>query len=305
MQISNSTNLKIFFVACLLLVATTEAKKSKKQVQSTTGISAAETLRARLATASTEVERNNLIDDSKYVFDYTAFLGIKNSSGVPGLAIGKGGRNVAANTINFPALIGHGMSMTIGFIEPCGINNPHTHPRATEMFLMIEGEMKVGFFMENGAHFIGNNVKLGQATVFPQGSIHFEINTQCTPATFVAAFNHQDPGVQTTATNYFGLPADISAIGIETPLPINISYVTSLIASLSQNPGLGLHECYERCGLVNRTNRAVPTQMPSVSLEESDVVWDSSVPSHAVKVEVALTSFLLSFVMLIAGFMKN
>jgi len=297
--------MKLFlcFSFCLHLTVNVDAKS--KRAPATTGISAAETLRARLATASTEVERNNLLDDSKYVFDYSSFLGIKNSSGVPGLTIGKGGRNVAANTLNFPALIGHGISMTIGFIDPCGINNPHTHPRATEMLLMIEGEMRVGFFMENGARFIGNTLKLGQATVFPQGSIHFEVNTGCTPATFVAAFNHQDPGVQTTATAYFGIPADVAAIGIETPLPINISYVNSLITQLSHNPGLGLHECYQRCGLVNKTARSTPVQMPQMNIVEGDTMFDSSQESSSVRVEVAFSTIFMSIVLLIFYFLRK
>lgn len=308
MHLSNSLKIKLVLAISFLLFASiVDAKKSKKQVQSTTGVSAAETLRARLATASTEIERNNLLDDAKYVFDYTSFLGIKNSTGVPGLTIGKGGRVVAANTINYPALIGHGISMTIGFIEPCGINNPHTHPRATEMLLMIEGEMRVGFFMENGARFIGNTLKLGQATVFPQGSIHFEINTGCTPATFIAAFNHQDPGVQTSATSYFGIPADIAAIGLETPLPVNISFVNNLVSQLSRNPGLGLHECYQRCGLLNKTSRATPAKMPDMNIVEGDVVWDSSEPSSAVvsKVDVMFSTVIVCVVMLMGGFLNK
>lgn len=298
----NSTlKMKLILAISMLLILSSVQGKSKKQVQQTTGISQAEQLRARLATASTEVERNNLLDASKYVFDYSSFLGIKNATGVPGLSIGKGGKIVAANTINFPALIGHGISMTIGFIDPCGINNPHTHPRATEFLVVIEGEMRVGFFMENGAKFIGNTLKLGQASVFPQGSIHFEVNTGCTPATFIAAFNHQDPGVQTSTLSYFGIPADIAAIGIETPLPINVSYVNSLIAQLQRNPGLGLHECYERCGLVNKTARSVPYKMPDMDIVESDVMFDSSVSSSGLKVELVFSTFLFSIILLICN----
>ncbi|CAF4205663.1 unnamed protein product, partial [Didymodactylos carnosus] len=49
-----------------------------------------------------------------------------------------------------------------------------------------------------------------QATVFPKGAIHFQQNIGCKPAKFVAAFNHEDPGVLTIANSFFGqFPDDI------------------------------------------------------------------------------------------------
>ena len=111
---------------------------------------------------------------------------------------------------NFPALIGHGVAMAVAFINPCGINLPHTHPRATEIIYVVSGTFEVGFFQENGARFISNTVTAGEGTIFPQGSIHFQQNLNCTSALFVAAFNSADPGVQTVANSFYGgLPADI------------------------------------------------------------------------------------------------
>jgi len=239
-------------------------------------------LRFRLKSAATEQERINLLSPSRYVFDYSAFLNRTSSVGVPGLTIGKGGRVISANANSFPALIGHGISMTLGLIDPCGINNPHTHPRATEMLVVMEGEMRVGFFMENGAQFVGNTLKMGQVSIFPQGSIHFEINTGCTPALFVAAFNSEDPGVQTTTASYFGLPADIVANGFETPYAVNASFVAYLASTLNKNPGVGLHECYARCGL-NYTRDAPYDPAPETEAEETS--------SHAIILQPLIIYF--------------
>ena len=94
------------------------------------------------------------------------------------------------------------------------MNIPHTHPRATEINVAINGTLRTGMLAENGARFVFNNVPAGSATVFPQGAIHFEMNTECRefscqaaktwgctltfisldPTLFVAAFNHEDPG---------------------------------------------------------------------------------------------------------------
>ena len=60
-----------------------------------------------------------------------------------------------------------------------------------------------------GAAFIMNEVHKNQVAVFPKGAIHFEQNLNCVPATFVAAFNSEDPGVLTIANDFFGaLPSN-------------------------------------------------------------------------------------------------
>jgi len=74
------------------------------------------------------------------------------------------------------------------------MNTPHTHPRATEILYLVSGEMEAGFIEENGARFVDNILTKGQGTLFPQGSIHYQINTGCDPVLFVAALNNEDPG---------------------------------------------------------------------------------------------------------------
>jgi len=59
------------------------------------------------------------------------------------------------------------------------MNSPHTHPRATEFNFSVNGTLRAGFLLENGAPFVMHDVKPGQGTVFPQGAIHFEMNTGC------------------------------------------------------------------------------------------------------------------------------
>ncbi|RUS13109.1 hypothetical protein BC938DRAFT_478127, partial [Jimgerdemannia flammicorona] len=99
------------------------------------------TLDNELVLATTEVDRIALITDpTNFVFDF-AHAEVKQEAG---------GRIVASNTKNFPALIGHGIAMAVGFIEPCGINLPHIHNRATEILFVVSGEFETGFFIENG-----------------------------------------------------------------------------------------------------------------------------------------------------------
>ena len=85
--------------------------------------------------------------------------------------------------------------MTIGFLGPCGMNTPHTHPRATEINFSVNTTLRAGFLEENGARFVDVELAAGSAAVFPMGAIHFEMNPSCEPAMFVAAFDNEDPGV--------------------------------------------------------------------------------------------------------------
>lgn len=59
--------------------------------------------------------------------------------------------------------------------------------------------MEAGFIEENGARFVKNTLTKGQGTLFPQGSIHYQLNLGCDPVLFVAALNDEDPGTSQIA----------------------------------------------------------------------------------------------------------
>lgn len=134
---------------------------------------------AALKKASTAVERISILgDDSDFVFNFLDPT--KNQTK------GAGGHTVTAAVNTFPALFGAGMAMSacascslhathtslaIGFMEPCSLNSPHTHPRATEVLIMLNGSITAGFLAENGARFVTANVPTLSATLFPKGSI--------------------------------------------------------------------------------------------------------------------------------------
>ncbi|KAI0318172.1 RmlC-like cupin domain-containing protein, partial [Amylostereum chailletii] len=166
--------------------------------------------------------------------------------GPVGTTSGAGGHTVEASSNNFPAVVGQGVSMTIGFLGPCGMNSPHTHPRATEINFSLNTTLRGGVLLENGARFSEVDIRPGTATVFPQGAIHFEMNPSCEPAMFVAAFNGEDPGVGQVAQRFFGLPPDIvgAALG-----GLGVTEVAGLESMIPDNVILGVDECLQRCGI--------------------------------------------------------
>ena len=84
------------------------------------------------------------------------------------------------------------------------------------MLTLVEGEkMEFGFVLENQLVGPKQNPEVAgylnafEATVFPQGSIHYQFNNNCKPATFVAALNSEDPGTSQIAQNFFALNSEV------------------------------------------------------------------------------------------------
>jgi oxalate decarboxylase/phosphoglucose isomerase-like protein (cupin superfamily) len=210
---------------------------------------------AQLRQAPTEVDRFRTLTDEQFLFDFV------NPNTTVGVTNGAGGHTVAATSANFPAVIGQGVSMTIGFLGPCGMNSPHTHPRATEINFSINTTLRGGVLVENGARFAEIDIRPGTATVFPQGAIHFEMNPSCEPAMFVAGFNGEDPGVNQVAQRFFGLPPDIVGATLG---GLGVQEVADLENYIPDNIVLGVDECLQRCG-IQRTAQPNSQRQPRVS----------------------------------------
>ncbi|GKV35746.1 hypothetical protein SLEP1_g43969 [Rubroshorea leprosula] len=87
-----------------------------------------------------------------------------------------------------------------------GLNPPHTHPRGTEILLVQEGTLYVGFVSSDsdGNRFFTKVLNKGDIFVFPIGMIHFQLNIGETPAVAIAAFSSQNPGTIVIANAVFG-----------------------------------------------------------------------------------------------------
>ncbi|KAE8659987.1 Germin-like protein subfamily 1 member 7 [Hibiscus syriacus] len=86
-----------------------------------------------------------------------------------------------------------------------GLNPPHTHPRATEILVVVEGTLYVGFVTSNPENHLFTKVLYpGDVFVFPVGLIHFQFNIGHTNAVAFAGLSSQNPGVITIANAVFG-----------------------------------------------------------------------------------------------------
>ncbi|KAJ7561829.1 hypothetical protein O6H91_03G043100 [Diphasiastrum complanatum] len=127
---------------------------------------------------------------------------------------GPGGIRAALNATIFPAMMSQGITFVQFKLLPCGINLPHTHPRATEMVTLVSGgPMKSGFVDTAGVAHV-DILYPGDVTVFPRGMLHFEQNVGTEIAFFISALNSQNPGVLTAAGALFKLPVDAFAMAL-------------------------------------------------------------------------------------------
>jgi quercetin dioxygenase-like cupin family protein len=108
----------------------------------------------------------------------------------------------AASVIQFPGLNTLGISAARIDFAKGGINPPHTHPRATEILLLAQGQLYVGFVSTNNTLF-ATVLNAGELFVFPKGLVHFQLNVGKGPASAFAALSSQNPGVQQIAPALF------------------------------------------------------------------------------------------------------
>ncbi|XP_062176609.1 germin-like protein subfamily 1 member 13 [Alnus glutinosa] len=98
-----------------------------------------------------------------------------------------------------------GISLARLDFAPYGLNPPHIHPRATEILVVLEGTLYVGFVTSNPENrLITKTLNAGDVFVFPIGLIHFQFNVGTTNAVAFAGLGSQNPGLIIIAKNVFG-----------------------------------------------------------------------------------------------------
>lgn len=209
----------------------------------------------KLMTAPTAVDRFNLLNQpGDFIFDFKDVNAPGRSE-----AKGAGGLSMTANAKTFPALIGNGISMTVAFLGPCGLNTPHVHNRGTELNIIVQGRLVTNFMLENGATPVNNTMNTFQMAVFPQGAIHTEFNPDCTDAVFVAAFPDSDAGVNQVAQNFFSLRPDVTGatLGLGGLTSIDGKDIETFRHAIPSNIALGIDACLNKCGIKRNAKRDV------------------------------------------------
>lgn len=191
-----------------LTVLVSAAPLASRQSYSTNGTTSANSTTGRpnptytkdeldnIKLALSAVDRYTYIDSLGSPDDYFKFDYSIAANGNPVAGRGQGGQGDLSYVDNWPALLGTGVAMSFGFLNPCkyndivhsaqtltvgtagGMNTPHTHNRATELLSIVSGgNVKTSFVQESGLTTpITTTLSLYQGAIFPMGSLHYEFN---------------------------------------------------------------------------------------------------------------------------------
>ena len=167
---------------------------------------------------------------------------------------------------NFPALGSTGLAAAVGFVNPCGLNTPHWHPRSNEFLTVTQGTLIGALLLENDSGF-GNVVggappvrgpyKQIETTLsnytgmlFPKGLIHWQFNPECEPAVFVAGFDVNDPGRVEAARGFFsGTPDEVLEASAGYSEFLTPEQIAGLRPQLTSDFTAIVESCAKRCGI--------------------------------------------------------
>ncbi|KAG6555847.1 hypothetical protein Mapa_002488 [Marchantia paleacea] len=106
--------------------------------------------------------------------------------------------------IEFPALTGLGVGVTLLEYKPNTLNLPHTHPRGSELIYVMAGHLDVGL-IDSANKLYSAHLQKGDLFVFPQGLVHFQINmSKKQTVRAISAFGSSNAGTISLPRNLFG-----------------------------------------------------------------------------------------------------
>eukprot|EP01018_Ginkgo_biloba_P013540 Gb_18733 [translate_table: standard] len=146
-----------------------------------------------------------------------------------------GSKVTPANVMQIAGLNTLGISMVrIDYAPNGGLIPPHTHPRAAEILVVVEGTLLVGFVSTNNLLFT-KKLQKGDVFVFPKALVHFQLNVGYQSAVAIAALSSQLPGIQTIAESLFGATPPIDDAVLSKAFQIDIKLVDLLQAKFRPN----------------------------------------------------------------------
>ncbi|GLJ05235.1 hypothetical protein SUGI_0014350 [Cryptomeria japonica] len=124
--------------------------------------------------------------------------------------------------INTLGMIMARVDFAVGAVLP-----PHTHPRASEIIFVLEGNLRVGF-VDTTNKLFSADIKTGDVFVFPKALIHFAQNMGNSPASVIAALNSQSPGNSVIPLATFASNPAISSSVLAMSFQINLMEVETI-----------------------------------------------------------------------------
>ncbi|KAL8211564.1 hypothetical protein R6Q57_006001 [Mikania cordata] len=143
------------------------------------------------------------------------------------------GFNVTLTTIrNLPGMNTLGLTMARVDIAGNGLVPPHTHPRASEVTILVKGSLLVGF-VDTSNRLFTQQLREGEAFVFPKGLMHFLYNLDSkASALAISGLTSQNPGAQLASASTFTTKPNIPDEILKKAFQINDQDVTRIRRNL-------------------------------------------------------------------------
>ncbi|CAI6093372.1 unnamed protein product [Clonostachys chloroleuca] len=198
----------------------------------TTQLSIADSAHLMQGPCST-VDKFNLLKDEDFVFDFKT--------------------GPLAYRKNFPALSTVGGAMAYASLPACGMVALHQHLRANELFVVTSGKIysemvpEAGVVANGADRIIKTELTAGQMTIFPQGTLHTQVNMQCENASAVASFTSDDPGTIMVLPKAFTLTDGLVQTSFGTIF--EGKDIDSVRQALPSGALIMVEECLKRCNM--------------------------------------------------------
>ncbi|PYH31658.1 spherulin-1B precursor [Aspergillus neoniger CBS 115656] len=200
-------------------------------------------LTAQLRLADTAIERYKLLpNDSDFVFNFTG------TEQIP-----------VATSQNWPALVDVGAAISMSQLPACSMSFLHLHPRATELFALNSGHILSEMVPEagvldsnNSQRVIRTDLRPGQVTIYPAGSFHTQVNPDCEPANFTAAFTSDEFAVSLVAEQLFSLSDGVIARTFGQS--ITGDDIEKIRKAIPSDMAIKVEECLTKCGMAKRVH---------------------------------------------------
>ncbi|CAL5005853.1 unnamed protein product [Urochloa decumbens] len=131
----------------------------------------------------------------------------------------------------FPAVNGLGIGATRFDVSPGGVVALHTHPRGSEIILVLEGALNVGLISAGANAVYTKTVRKGELFAIPQGLLHYLYNDGDAAAVAFAAYSSDNAGLQ--IVDYALFKNDLPSAVVEKVTFVNEAEVRRLKALFS------------------------------------------------------------------------
>ena len=139
-----------------------------------------------------------------------------------------------ASMAEFPALNGQSVSYAVLSYGPGSINPTHTHPRASELLLVLDGALSVGF-VDTAGNLFTQDLAAGDMFVFPKGTVHWQFNSGTQPAKALSAFGSAAAGLVSLPVTLFGA-SNIDDVVLAKSFKADVATIQKLKAGLAPKP---------------------------------------------------------------------